>query len=327
MTLKIKVGDEVIRVANVMVIGRDAGLDLILNDPSVSRRHARIYRDSSRYFLEDLGSVAGTKRNEEAINCPVALEQGDILSFAGISCEVISAPKPRAFSNPEERPSNDPNEQNEFHDAGDEGTKTYAKKKIVPATRSEANLGRRIVRGIALIFAVALIGSAIFLSSYEPDRISEGGISMKDVREITKTYLDELPAISVEGMDAKQMETLARQSFQSAESKYKVIAIRIGNAFEAYVRYRDAKHIWSNLSSRPDYYDRLQLNMDESRRRIEEMVLDSMQAGWVARKKGDWEKAYKEYERVVAAIPRDDFPLADIARGYLREIAPKLEKR
>jgi diguanylate cyclase (GGDEF)-like protein len=43
------------------VIGRDESATLLINDPSISRRHARITRDgNARHFIEDLGSTNGT---------------------------------------------------------------------------------------------------------------------------------------------------------------------------------------------------------------------------------------------------------------------------
>src|SRR5215472_4611666 len=44
-----------------LVIGRDEAADLVLDDPSVSRRHARVMASSNGGFMiEDLGSTNGT---------------------------------------------------------------------------------------------------------------------------------------------------------------------------------------------------------------------------------------------------------------------------
>lgn len=50
----------------VTVIGR-AGADIILNDPEVSRRHARIEIRDTKYTLRDLKSTNGTYINEKYI--------------------------------------------------------------------------------------------------------------------------------------------------------------------------------------------------------------------------------------------------------------------
>jgi len=49
-----------------MVVGREDA-DLILSDPLVSRWHCRIFREKTRYYLEDLGSTNGTLVNKRKI--------------------------------------------------------------------------------------------------------------------------------------------------------------------------------------------------------------------------------------------------------------------
>ncbi len=44
----------------VVVIGRDAGCDLVLDHPDVSRRHAEVRRTAQGFLLKDLGSTNGT---------------------------------------------------------------------------------------------------------------------------------------------------------------------------------------------------------------------------------------------------------------------------
>jgi DNA-binding winged helix-turn-helix (wHTH) protein len=58
------------------VIGRDPGAGVFVDDPSVSRRHARIVVTEDSAALEDLGSKNGTFREERKIESPVPLEDG-----------------------------------------------------------------------------------------------------------------------------------------------------------------------------------------------------------------------------------------------------------
>jgi len=58
------------------VIGRDPGAGLFIDDPSVSRRHARIVVTEQRATLEDLGSKNGTFLGERRIEAAVPLEDG-----------------------------------------------------------------------------------------------------------------------------------------------------------------------------------------------------------------------------------------------------------
>jgi phosphoserine phosphatase RsbU/P len=45
---------------DVTTLGRSPDSDLVIQDPSVSRRHAKIFRRRDRFFIEDLGSSNGT---------------------------------------------------------------------------------------------------------------------------------------------------------------------------------------------------------------------------------------------------------------------------
>lgn len=59
-----------------LVIGRSPEVSLYVNDAGLSRRHARLYRVGSSYFVEDLGSTNGTLVNGERVTSPVQLVDG-----------------------------------------------------------------------------------------------------------------------------------------------------------------------------------------------------------------------------------------------------------
>jgi DNA-binding NtrC family response regulator len=61
-----------------LVVGRDAESDVILDAPLISRRHARLRRTGSSWFVEDLESRNGVSVNGEAIQ-QAALANGDII--------------------------------------------------------------------------------------------------------------------------------------------------------------------------------------------------------------------------------------------------------
>lgn len=58
------------------VIGRDPGAGLYIDDPSVSRRHARIVVKEGSATLEDLGSKNGTHVGDRRIEAEVPLNDG-----------------------------------------------------------------------------------------------------------------------------------------------------------------------------------------------------------------------------------------------------------
>lgn len=58
-------------------IGRDPGNRVVINDPQISRQHARITPQGGLMVLEDLGSTNGTTVNGLRISAPHTLAHGD----------------------------------------------------------------------------------------------------------------------------------------------------------------------------------------------------------------------------------------------------------
>jgi predicted component of type VI protein secretion system len=64
-------------------VGRGNGVDIAIEDPTVSRLHAEIVRRGPHYYVADLGlSVNGTRVNGRPIGRRV-ISQGDVLAFGG----------------------------------------------------------------------------------------------------------------------------------------------------------------------------------------------------------------------------------------------------
>jgi hypothetical protein len=67
-------------------IGRAMACDFTLADLSVSRWHARLYRDNDEHWLlSDLGSTNGTRLNGWRVTTGVKVKPGDQVSFGSIS--------------------------------------------------------------------------------------------------------------------------------------------------------------------------------------------------------------------------------------------------
>jgi len=66
-----------------VLIGRDQGCDIVILDPSVSRRHAALRRRDGEDWLEDVGSRGGTWVNEIQLSGPQRLVDGDRIRLAG----------------------------------------------------------------------------------------------------------------------------------------------------------------------------------------------------------------------------------------------------
>ncbi|MCW2570517.1 MAG: forkhead-associated protein [Frankiales bacterium] len=66
---------------DVTTVGRGGGVDISLEDPSVSRLHAEIVRRGDHLYVADLGlSINGTRVNGRPVGRRV-LTDGDVLSF------------------------------------------------------------------------------------------------------------------------------------------------------------------------------------------------------------------------------------------------------
>lgn len=74
--------------ASVMVVGRDDDADIRVDEPLVSRAHARIERRGDAYFVLDLGSTNLTRVNGEVVAERV-LHDGDELRFARACCRFV----------------------------------------------------------------------------------------------------------------------------------------------------------------------------------------------------------------------------------------------
>ena len=60
-----------------LTLGRGEAVDVRIEDPFASSRHARLVRQGGVVVLEDLGSTNGTYLNEELLSGPQPLHSGD----------------------------------------------------------------------------------------------------------------------------------------------------------------------------------------------------------------------------------------------------------
>jgi len=75
-------------------LGRDLSNDIVINDPEVSRRHARLSLQPEGYILEDLGSTNGTFIRGQRLAAPVVLRPGELITIGekvNLKYEVVSS--------------------------------------------------------------------------------------------------------------------------------------------------------------------------------------------------------------------------------------------
>ena len=82
--------------ASVMTVGRDETADIRVDEPLVSRLHARIERRGETFVVLDLGSTNYTRVNGERVS-ERTLTHGDEVKFARARCQfLVATPDPVA---------------------------------------------------------------------------------------------------------------------------------------------------------------------------------------------------------------------------------------
>jgi pSer/pThr/pTyr-binding forkhead associated (FHA) protein len=82
--------------APIMTVGRDETADIQVDEPLVSRLHARIERRGEAFVVLDLGSTNYTRVNGERVS-ERTLTHGDEVHFARARCQfLVAAPDPVA---------------------------------------------------------------------------------------------------------------------------------------------------------------------------------------------------------------------------------------
>ena len=76
--------------SDVMVVGRDEDADIRVDEPLVSRAHARVERRGGAYVVLDLGSTNFTRVNGEVV-AERELRHGDEVRFARARCLFLAA--------------------------------------------------------------------------------------------------------------------------------------------------------------------------------------------------------------------------------------------
>ena len=66
------------------VVGREAGLAVILQSDNVSRQHAELLQQNGRLLIRDLGSTNGTFVNHERVSGSRLLNPGDVVRFGDV---------------------------------------------------------------------------------------------------------------------------------------------------------------------------------------------------------------------------------------------------
>lgn len=83
-------------VLDVTLIGRVDSSHIELDDPAVSRVHARIERRTDGFYVVDLDSTSGTLVNAVRVLSPRLLNDGDEIAIGDVAFVFALSPQPRS---------------------------------------------------------------------------------------------------------------------------------------------------------------------------------------------------------------------------------------
>lgn len=95
-------GFEPIPLKPVTSIGRDRKNDIVIDHPTTSRMHARIWKDGSGWHYQDLGSANGTKLGDAKLQSIIPLSDGTALRIGRVTAYFFSAGVPDSWRPPEQ---------------------------------------------------------------------------------------------------------------------------------------------------------------------------------------------------------------------------------
>jgi len=157
---------------DTMTLGRDITNDIVINDPEISRHHARLIRTGSGYALEDLRSTNASFVNRQRLSGLQQLSNGDLIGFGEtvtLAYEVLGAPAQatlasggptRADVGGYQQPMPPPQPAYAPPPAGYQPDYAY------PPEEEEPDRNRWVVIGCAVltvVFCCALVGGAILI--------------------------------------------------------------------------------------------------------------------------------------------------------------------
>lgn len=183
-------------------IGRTPGNIIVLQDPSVSREHARLLRDGDRYFLVDQRSGNGTFVNGQRVS-RARVRSGDELGFGNVVLRFVET-------------------DDVFRPVDGRGAPVFASAGLGLLLRLRASpYGRSIGISLAILTGSLLVAAIIGLARGGGD---SKGQARRDV--VFQYYLD-------------GVEAFRRRDWNGAENKFSIL-LGLDPSYERGLRYVEA---------------------------------------------------------------------------------------
>ena len=127
---------------HISIVGRSPEATIFIDEPSVSRMHAKIFSSLGKVNIEDLGSSNGTFLNDKPVKVKSPIQNGDMIRLGAILLKFFSST----------------NMDNLVHDkiyrmvTVDPGTGIYNKRHLTTTLNSEFKVARTYNQDISVIY-------------------------------------------------------------------------------------------------------------------------------------------------------------------------------
>jgi len=294
--------------SNVLTVGRSASADVQLSDAHASRKHIRLQLTTSGWMMENLSS-AGTIVNGKRIKSAkkkVILATGDVLGL-GLETQVLfvsagddpedafydwqranplpaTVPEPEAPKQAEAVPTEMPEPATAVVEPPEEKAPKRAKLSVYVA--------------LAAVYALALVGLVVFLSSLGEDDNSPSAIRARMLTdEQIAGILAQVP------LGRSPMPARAAAELNTALSLYANLPSLPGDlyrcvkSFQLYQTHSPGG-VFEDVQHERKYEDALD--------RLTELVRREYRNGWAYEQAGDWPRSRDTWERLKAALPESE---------------------
>jgi len=202
----------VIEEGQMLFIGRGTDANVVINNPSVSRKHASLELNNGFYFLTDWHSTNGTWLNGERINGTQQVSKSDMLAIgkftikpASLVTREVDAGSSAAHSTEEESFSKTMTAVPVFKKTEEVDGTLPPQKRLLTVLMGEVQPNRLVLRGMPikagkdpscdLVFSGMMVSKIQFTIEYRPKGYyisPKGGILSKTVVNGNKLQKDHL---------------------------------------------------------------------------------------------------------------------------------------
>ena len=272
-----------------ITIGRDAGNQVVLNDPGVSRSHARIERQDGRWVLLDAGSVNGTDLNGAVIEGPSPLHAGDRIGVGPLTFE-FSAPADAADTRVTAAPGRE------------------QQTRISAGLESWRRLPRQVKIAAACVALLLLIGVALAAVRASDPGGGQDALASAGSNQVTSVEAGpgkeraRVGGLSITAGDLKA----ARQAWERGRRKLEERRVAPRNLYDAWKALVEARRQMEGLAQKPALYAEVDRLIRDAERELEKQCGKLLFAAARFERYGQEERAQQTYREVLLHFPGED---------------------